>query len=290
MCINGSCTSSASPVDGGGGSDTGVAIIDKDVDGVADDKDNCLDKKNADQADEDGDHLGDACDLCPQISGAPATDSDGDGIGDTCDPRPTVRDTVWLYEGFRSGLPAAWAKTAHWMWMSATGSVQTTSPGNARTDGEWLDTPFVTAMTPPDNFRVTVMVAVQQLGMGADGDHSAGVEVFDANALPPLGAGVRCGLDQFSSSGTTLFLLDDFNNGVDKLTPYSWTINTQYRLIMTRQGSTYTCTVFGPNGPNDTKSLSGSSQVVPRNIDDSVDIWAFGSTAQFGSVQIVGPP
>jgi hypothetical protein len=57
-----------------------TAPPDKDGDGVADDKDNCVAVKNPDQADLDKDKQGDACD----------DDDDGDGIVDTTDNCPTV--------------------------------------------------------------------------------------------------------------------------------------------------------------------------------------------------------
>lgn len=303
MCIGGVCTfgGGAEPDGGGAGPDSGGAepdggidgavqpAADRDVDTVADDNDNCPDKANTDQADEDNDRRGDVCDLCPQIAGEAATDSDGDGIGDACDPHPTTRDVVWLFEGFHGGLPATWGKTAHWTF--AGDSVQTSSPGNNyNTDPEWLDTPFTSRVVPPDNFSMAATVTIQQVVTNSTGDHSAGLEIFDANAFNMNGAGVRCGLEHFDGQGPTLFLVDDFTNGLNQSTSYSWDVNVQYRLTLLRQGSLYTCTVFGPNGASDTKSVSGNSQVVPRNTDNSVDIWAFGASAQYGSVQIAGPP
>lgn len=291
-CAGGFCTSSPGGVDGGGtGSDSGIPVADKDGDRVADDKDNCPDKQNAEQFDEDGDKRGDACDLCPQVAGEPSMDGDGDGIGDVCDPRPTTQDAVVLYEGFHSGLPAAWGKTAHWTYMQ--GSVQATSPGNSDTgaDGEWLDTPFTSKVVPPDNFTIAATVTILSAIPNMTGDHSAGVEVFDQNALNQNGAGVRCGLEHFDGSDAILFLVDDLNNpNLRRTTPYAWNINVQYRVTLRRQGSAYTCTVFGPGGATDTRSVNGTSNIVPRNTDDSVDIWVFGSIAQFASVQIVGPP
>jgi len=78
-------------------------------------------------------------------------------------------------------------------------------------------------------------------------------------------------------------LIDDFTNGLNQSTSYGWDVNVQYRITLMRQGSLYTCTVFGPNGTGDTKSLSGNSQVVPRNTDNSIDIWAFGTSATASS-------
>jgi hypothetical protein len=56
---------------------------------------------------------------------------------------------------------------------------------------------------------------------------------------------------------------------------------------MTRKGSTYTCSVVGPAGAQ--QSASGNSNLVPRN-DTGLDVWAFGMTAVFNSLQIIGPP
>jgi hypothetical protein len=42
--------------------------VDRDADGVLDDRDNCPDVPNVDQGDADGDHLGDACDAVPGVA------------------------------------------------------------------------------------------------------------------------------------------------------------------------------------------------------------------------------
>lgn len=66
-------------------SDTDVALVDQDEDGIADDVDNCIDTPNPDQANADGDPLGDACDNCVEDSNDDQDDADGDGAGDACD-------------------------------------------------------------------------------------------------------------------------------------------------------------------------------------------------------------
>jgi hypothetical protein len=93
--------------------DAPPANSDGDGDGVADAIDNCPAKANPSQANEDGDALGDACDPCPPV--AVNTDGDGDGVGDACDPHPTTSgDTLVLFEGFASGIPASWVNQGGW--------------------------------------------------------------------------------------------------------------------------------------------------------------------------------
>jgi hypothetical protein len=60
---------------------TEAGIVDRDLDGVPDDDDNCPDTANAGQEDGDDDGLGDACDECPENpdpSAAPPCDGSGD--------------------------------------------------------------------------------------------------------------------------------------------------------------------------------------------------------------------
>ena len=281
MCIAQVCTLGAgSGVMPDAGIDGTIQpAVDTDKDGVPDNKDNCRDKPNIDQADEDGDAIGDACDLCPQIYGTANTDSDGDGIGDACDPNPGAHDTVWLYTGFPAGLPA-WSRSPNW--TGSTGSVVATS-GNGTNDGDFLVTQF--PMPPTlDNFSATMTVTVQALSGTASGDHSVGLEIWDKNANSGMGAAIDCGLDQKpAGSNSILYLQDDNTNNQPKSAPFSWTVNSQYVLTMSRHGSTYTCALVGAGLP----SLSFTSNFVPRD-GNAVDIWAFGTTEQYGSVQIAG--
>ena len=82
-------------------------VTDRDLDGVADNDDNCPDTPNAGQADGDGDDVGDACDPdldndtvlndgdnCVTVPNADQLDADGDGIGAACDTQelPLTKD------------------------------------------------------------------------------------------------------------------------------------------------------------------------------------------------------
>ncbi len=58
---------------------------DLDIDGIADDVDNCPTTFNTSQADADGDGIGDACDNCAATANAGQADDDADGAGNACD-------------------------------------------------------------------------------------------------------------------------------------------------------------------------------------------------------------
>jgi len=72
-------------------------VPDTDYDGVPDDRDNCVNIWNPNQADSDADGVGDACgdhdgdgvldddDNCPWIPNADQLDTDHDRLGDACD-------------------------------------------------------------------------------------------------------------------------------------------------------------------------------------------------------------
>jgi len=275
-CVSGLCTASSGHVPDAAPPD-GSPTADLDQDGVTDDRDNCREVANADQVNEDGDKFGDACDSCPQVADNSATDGDADRIGDACDPNPGMRDTVWIYSGFHTGLPS-WARSPNW--TAVSDKLRTNAPQNANQDSEYVIPPF-TAAAVPDNFSVTMTGVVEQM-LGTSGDHSFGIEIYDMTA----DKGVDCGLDQTpAGSNSLLFLQDDFDK-LNVVPAYTWKTGDEYRLTLTRHGKKYTCDVVGPLG---SKTASGDSDVVPRD-GNTVDLWAYGMVAQFGSVQITGTP
>ena len=70
-----------------------VAGKDKDLDGIANEKDNCPFLSNAAQTDADKDALGDACDNCKTVLNKDQQDLDGDGVGEVCDNCPKYPNT-----------------------------------------------------------------------------------------------------------------------------------------------------------------------------------------------------
>ena len=93
-CPNGACPAGYMCVGVGGDVEQCVPVDgcpeegDGDGDGVPDDRDNCREVANMDQANADGDGFGDACDVCPLDDDPGQEDGDGDGAGDACDNCP----------------------------------------------------------------------------------------------------------------------------------------------------------------------------------------------------------
>ena len=260
---------------------------DLDGDGVPDSVDNCPTVANPDQFNEDGDKFGDACDPCPQIKDDIGADSDHDGIGDLCDPNPTTADTVWIFDGFHV-LPA-WSRSDNWTAVTATNRVQMVAGGDQNVDqGEFLTAPIGQTATP-DNFQASATVTITAT-MGNEGDHVAGVEIIDAND-PNDATPVDCSVEIDTSPmppATLIFLTDNSQSGgLNKSQSFDVQMNTEYRITLTRHGTKYTCTVTQPDGSSMT--VSGTSSRVPRT-SAMVDIGGFGATAQFGSLEVVGPP
>lgn len=82
-------------VDGTGGDDTDARAPDDDGDAVP----ACWSAQPIDH-DEDNDGVQDGCDNCPADSNPAQDDGDHDGVGDPCDPRPLMRDSIVLFDGF----------------------------------------------------------------------------------------------------------------------------------------------------------------------------------------------
>ena len=95
-------------------------VRDSDLDGIADERDNCPFASNPLQEDDDRDTVGDACDNCPILPNPDQRDvGDGDGVGDRCDPHPIgARDCLVVFDTFNApDVAAQWS-------MHGVGSVE----------------------------------------------------------------------------------------------------------------------------------------------------------------------
>ena len=114
---------------------------DTDLDGVADDVDNCPLVSNADQADmdwdgtgdlcdddRDGDGFGNAVDNCPFVSNADQADGDGDGYGDLCTVVHCVTDSA----GLQSALSGAQYNSLNDVIRLVQGSYGVSGNGNSQ--------------------------------------------------------------------------------------------------------------------------------------------------------------
>lgn len=262
----------ANQPDAGTGGDAGGA--DRDGDGIPDTADNCPDVANRDQANEDGDGFGDVCDPCPQLADTANADGDGDQIGDACDPNPGAHDMVWLFEGFHGGVPA-WSGTVNW--APVGDKIQVVAAGLPTTAVEYLDVPLTrTGRSSFDNYSVTMLATISKLSAGTD--HELGIQLFDADAAKEY----DCMLGELSGN-RILWVFD--NNGLNMQLPFAWMNGVEYKLRLTRHGASYTCDVSGGGASMNT---TNSSAVVPRN-GASTNVFAFGMTAELGSVAVIGP-
>jgi hypothetical protein len=261
---------------GGGSIDAGPTPGDRDGDGIPDSADNCRDVANTDQANEDGDMFGDACDPCPTVADNAPTDTDGDGVADACDPNPqTPGDKIALFEGFHRGVPN-WARSLHW--TAATEALRVASANDSTV--EFLVLPIA----DPDHITLSAQVVIEQTIAGGDDDIDL-VVPDDVNNDD----GVDCELyePRTGMANRQLALFDDLKNGGDDLssTPLAWTNNTAYKLVLTRKGTSFSCSAAGSAAP----LLTGTS-TTRGGTDPAAVIRAYGLTARIDWVMVVRSP
>jgi len=281
MCVAGACR-----VGPGGSNDASGdgPLVDTDRDGIADDVDNCPNVANPDQADEDKDGIGDACDPCPIVAGA-SPDTDGDHIPDACDPHPSVAgDTFIAFSGFPGGVvPTGWTATG--TVMAQNGDVSLIANAAVSSGASVLapDAAFT-------NGTITALVTFDTgvaIGMFTD----AGVMVTLLN--PTTGDNVQCGLYQSDVSKPTtreLDLFDSVANGGRGPDLKSGTLpfvpGTPYQVVLSRQGTTYTCSAAPVGGA--VVTISASNNSAPAGAVPGV--LGYDGTSHVGYVMVVHSP
>jgi hypothetical protein len=228
VCAEGICRVEGFSGACGAKDDGGISADDVDGDGVTNDRDNCPDQANANQANEDMDAFGDVCDPCPILGDAAADhDSDGDGVGDGCDPSPdTPGDSIALFEGFAdSALPAGAEAVPPTDWAFVDGSAIGTSTGF---------NPAVLAWTVASEHQtIRAKLTITRL---------------DGGSL--RGAGVATPVDASTNNGIMCWIFDSMYQVTTPLTvtnPYA-TVQTspidvgkQYEFTLSRSGADMEC-------------------------------------------------
>jgi hypothetical protein len=297
-CVASKCEE-AGHIGSGSGTDTTDAGVgmptadDMDGDGVPDEMDNCPTVANKDQADEDGDKIGDACDPCPQIAGtASDPDTDKDGVGDACDPNPTLKDRVWLFNGFNDATVPSYQHSLNWT-VASPGVLQAASAGGNAATGEYLIPPFTTMGTTIDNFSVTTVMSVTT--PAGNGDHVTGIDLFDSTQNRILECGLSNNSNDVNNGKASVYVWEYDNqsgnntgNGI-KTTAVAWTMSTEYRITMTRHGQAVTCMMTG-TAPGGLTAMATSTSTVTAHDNASISLFAYGTTALFKSVDIIGSP
>lgn len=161
---------------------------DRDKDGIADIKDNCLELANPTQSDDDADGLGDACDNCPLVAN-PDQDNlgDHDPTGDLCDPHPADDgDCLAVFDTFAD--PTALATG----WMVATGAAGVHPEASAlRLDASAAD-PVTLYALDEGGEPVTGAYSIQLAARVTFSATVAEVSVFTTASAPTTG--LRCGV------------------------------------------------------------------------------------------------
>lgn len=273
-CVGGLCVAQGGALPDAGAPDAMVTMDDRDGDGVANATDNCPDAANPDQGDEDGDKLGDACDPCP--IDADNTDGDGDGVAGSCDPNPTTAgDKILAFSGFHSALPATWDVVGT---MARAGDdIAITTVANNHS-----------AVTPPPTNLGNGTVMVRMTVDATVGDFETATTVA-MPYNPDTDQGVFCELygPSANQTGGHYVALWDSPQGRERGTKqFAWTIQTPYRVALTRAGQNYTCAVTPDGGTPQNASGQTSSAPMPSQATVAV----YGANARVAWLLLVGSP
>jgi hypothetical protein len=191
---------------------------DVDGDGVINEKDDCPQVFNPDQADEDGDLVGDACDNCPELPNSDQRDvievqngQAADGIGDVCDPNQTIGgDERVLFEPFNDPAKLGAWKFPIGTWSESGGALHQTDTG-ADSALAYFDRAVSTT-------AIDVQARIEAVGNLAGGSIAAGAWMATAAPTGPVidgyfPDGYRCALTAATPSSFAQAELDAYAQG-----------------------------------------------------------------------------
>jgi hypothetical protein len=248
--------------------------LDEDGDGVNNGADNCPFVVNADQHNEDGDKFGDACDPCPILAAGIEADADGDGVGDNCDPHPnTPGDHIYLFETFKNGVQTGPGWDSYGTWTAAADSVSISVDSSAHANVSY---------TMPTTGTETITTAMTLTSIGTANNRGAGTIDEKGNAGSD---GVACDLWANTSGTHELGLVHASTAAAGATdimsTGFSWTLNTRYVIVETRQASNYTCST----GSSAANAMSTITNQMPQ-----VGVWVSNASARFDYLFVVTSP
>lgn len=170
---------------------------DLDGDGLPNETDYCNAGAGG-EFDEDRDLIGDDCDKCP-IAPPPSTpDPDGDDVDSPCDPdNREPGDQIVVFEGFRNGVPATWAKTGTWEQRG----------GDAVATGGSTEVSLTTVL-PLQTTKMALLIQyrVDAVDAAAGGSY---IGLVARDQRPASNAVVRCGSQRNAAVGDSLALEGD---------------------------------------------------------------------------------
>jgi len=246
-------------------------VIDRDGDGVPNEKDNCPDGYNPSQADADKDGFGDVCDCAP-------TD-------------PSFRSTQIAIESFGSTVPFSPVENAsRWTLLGST-YTQTSPDGLNRASAAGSQQAFLAT----SRLRLEDAGDAQLPGLGRP-LNMAGVVVRAGSLGPGTGTGYYCGVDaansrlilaKTSSGDLAQGKLALFPNPTDPFGQPGMKIsgglhlNMPYRITLRAVGSRLTCQVMLPD-----LSMIEFAESDAELSSGSFALFTAGASAHFESVKL----
>jgi hypothetical protein len=221
--------------------------------------------------DEDRDLIGDDCDKCPIAQPPTTPDPDGDDVDAPCDPDSREPgDRIVVFEGFRNGIPATWAKTGTWEQRGGDAVVTSTTEVS------------LTTALPLTTSKMAVLIQYR-------------VDAVDANATTPYvglvardqrpasNAIVRCGSQRNSAIGDSLSLEGDVG-AMSAPVVNAFNSASLYSVALRLQGISAQCAMIA-----DSTQVAAEASTSGEALTQA-GIFVRGGTARFSYVLAIQRP
>lgn len=222
--------------------------------------------------DEDRDLIGDDCDRCPIAAPPSSPDPDGDDVDSPCDPdRSEPGDKIVVFEGFRDGIPAAWAKTGTWEQRG----------GDAVAMGGATDVSLTTSL-PMVTTKLAVHVQYRIDAVDAAAQTSY-VGLVARDTRPASNAIMRCGSQRNQAVGDSLALEGDRGS---MSAPVTNAFNTAslYSVAARQTGTQVQCAMIADEAQVAAETATSGEALTQAGV------FVRGATARFAYVLVVQRP